>query len=75
MKLECFQLSFDIHIVHTSQKFRFFPNCSTKNGKIFPLRLIDFAAFNNKTKDRALVHERGMCVCRGVVYRVGGWKF
>ena len=42
MKLECFQLSFDIHIVHTSQKFKFFPSCSTKNWKIFLVRIIDF---------------------------------
>ena len=49
MKLECFQLSFDIHIVHTSQKFRFFPNCSTKNWKIFFVRLIDFSSILQKS--------------------------
>ena len=48
MKLECLQLSFDIHIVHTSQKFRFFPSCSTKNWKIFPVRLIDFCSILQK---------------------------
>ena len=49
MILECFQLSFDIHIVHTSQKFRFFPNCSTKNWKIFFVRLIDFSSILQKS--------------------------
>ena len=49
MILECFQLSFDIHIVHASQKFRFFPNFSTKNWKIFFVRLIDFSSILQKS--------------------------
>ena len=48
MKLECFQLSFDIHIEQTNQKFCFFPNHSIKIWEIFPARLIDFFAFYKK---------------------------
>ena len=49
MKLECLQLSFDIHIVHTSKKFRYFPSCSTKNWKFFLWDLLTFAPFYKKT--------------------------
>ena len=46
---ECFQLSFDIHIVYTSQKFRFFPYCSIKKWKLFFVRLIDFSSILQKS--------------------------
>ena len=31
LNVECFQLSFDIHIVHVGQKRRIFKNCSTES--------------------------------------------
>ena len=31
LNVECFQLSFDIHIVHVGQKWRIFKNFSTKS--------------------------------------------
>ena len=31
MNLDCFKLSFDIHIVHVDQKLRFFKNCGTES--------------------------------------------
>ncbi len=31
LHLECFQLSFDIHIVHVGQKLRIFKNCGTES--------------------------------------------
>ena len=45
IKLESFQLSFDILVVHTNQQFWFFQNRSTKIWKIFSVRLIDFSPF------------------------------
>ena len=47
MKLECFQLSFDINIVHTIQKFISFTKFSNKNGKVF--FLLDFCSTLQKT--------------------------
>ena len=48
IKLESFQLSFDILVVHTNQQFWFFQNRSTKIWKIFSVRLIDFSLFYKK---------------------------
>ena len=44
LNLECFQLSFDVHIVHLGQKWRIFKNCGTKSQKIFAVKVGYFGA-------------------------------
>ena len=39
LNLECFQLSFDIHIVHVGQKWWTFKNCSTENQEISTVKV------------------------------------
>ena len=44
LNLECFQLSFDIHIVHVGQKWRIFKNCSTESQEISAAKVGYFSA-------------------------------
>ena len=44
LNLECFQLSFDIHIVHVGQKLRIFKNCSTESQEISVVKVGYFGA-------------------------------
>ena len=39
LNLECFQLSFDIHIVHVDQKLQIFKNCSTESQEISAVKV------------------------------------
>ena len=48
MILECFQLSFDIHIVHTCQKFRFSQIVLPKTAKFSLRDLLTLAPFYKK---------------------------
>ena len=42
--LECFQLSFDVYIVHVGQKWRIFKNCTTESWKISTVKVGYFSA-------------------------------
>ena len=44
LNLECFQLSFDIHIVHVGQKLGIFKNCSTESKEISAVKVGYFSA-------------------------------
>ena len=44
LNLECFELSFDIHIVHVGQKLWIFKNCSTENQEISAVKVGYFGA-------------------------------
>ena len=49
MILECFQLSFDIHIVHTSQKFRFSQIVPPKTERFSLWDLMTFSSILQKS--------------------------
>ena len=56
LNLECFQLSFDIHIVHVRQKLRIFLNCCTESQEISTVKVGYFGATlrkNYATQDGA----------------------
>ena len=49
---ECLQLSFDVHIVHVSQKLWIFKNYCTKSRKIFAVKLSNFDGILRKNYRR-----------------------
>ena len=44
LNLECFQVSFDIHIIHVVQKLQIFKNCSTESQEISTVKVGYFDA-------------------------------
>ena len=44
LNVECFQLSFDVHIVHVSQKLRIFKNRCTESEQISAVKVGYFGA-------------------------------
>ena len=44
LNVECFQLSFDIHIVHVGPKLQIFKNCSTESWKFSAVKVGYFGA-------------------------------